>query len=1034
MRNPFEFCIATWFVIISMLCVTTSSLWADSQTRVFQDDFGTVELFIEYYKPSNTNHWAVRDDVLVGFGGVDVNTPVPENCRVELDVCLRKDMNKDGFSGLRLGGVNFLIRPDGLWYAYRVEGVEKAIGQMSRMDMTYGKFYRLAVTRKVVDNGFVFTWDVDGKRIAEFTQMSKIQGQASQLTLVAHRIESQFDNLAIHQIIAGHISPNTILNSSFEYVWDGLPAYWKNYNTREVSREFGSHDVFWQMNRLDATQAHSGKQSLRIQTNDQVTRNGFSSHNSPVSMGHPFTFSIWLKADQPNIPATLIVWETYGKHTRKPIVVGTQWQRFSLTVDDPKKTTARGGLQLKTPAVIWADDAQMQVGSIPTDYEPASGDVVFTQDEQPNLQPTRSYALAQGKPTFDGNIGDDWRNALVLDDFRIAGPDMKPSREKTVARLLADEDYLYIGYTCYTQAQKLKVISGDTLKLFAGDCADFFIDTAGTRMDSYHFGVNPDGGKKAIGRNGNLAWQPDWQVRTSRHADRWEAEIRIPFESLDIFSRKWTFNLGRNNSHANEVSCTARVGANAFAMLSQFDTLTLPALSKLNVASSETAMEQFFEPMVYTQRSYYMSEAQAMIIVNLPSATVLQLDLNASDGKTLWSEKMQVKAGKNRLAIPIEEIEDGRFTVQVSDSHNGVLGKTVLIKRSPHANAVQVDHDRNCLLVEGKPYLPVAPLTDLRRVNLPDIRSQIKYTIQYYADAGFKTLMLGGKPQHASEVREVLDHAHGLGIKVVMWPWGRAGWQVSQKFVEALQDHPAILAWLAVDEPELWAQEQDVIQTINHFREQDPYHPIFMNNSRMGVPSRYAGLNTDLLSIDDYLTNRVGRTVADTLESIKMMCDVSQQTRKPSFAFHSGNNLHNHYREPFANEQIAQTYGGIIYGMAGCWYFLGMPSTREHWQAYKQVNQELLSLTDVIFSSDQVMAIKSTDDSVLTMTRKYAGRTYLITVNIADRPVLANFQLPGGNASAKVLFEDRSLTVKNGILQDTYEALQRHVYVLEANR
>ena len=106
--------------------------------------------------------------------------------------------------------------------------------------------------------------------------------KASQLTLVAHRIESQFDNLAIHQIIAGHISPNTILNSSFEYVWDGLPAYWKNYNTREVSREFGSHDVFWQMNRLDATQAHSGKQSLRIQTNDQVTRNGFSSHNSPV--------------------------------------------------------------------------------------------------------------------------------------------------------------------------------------------------------------------------------------------------------------------------------------------------------------------------------------------------------------------------------------------------------------------------------------------------------------------------------------------------------------------------------------------------------------------------------------------------------------------------------------------------------------------------------------------------------------------------------------------------------------------------------
>ncbi|MFG0247995.1 MAG: hypothetical protein ACF8OB_03840, partial [Phycisphaeraceae bacterium JB051] len=812
-------------------------------------------MFIEYYKPSNTNHWAVRDDVLVGFGGVDVNAPLPENCQVALDVCLLKDMNKGGFSGMRLGGVNFLVRPDGLWYAYRVEGVKKAIGQMSRMDIAYDKSYRMLVTRKAVDNGFVFTWDVDGKRIAQFTEMSTIHGEQNKLTMVAHRIESQFDNLGIHQIVAGHISPNTILNSSFEYVWDGMPAYWKNHNTREVSRDFGSHEMFWQMNRLDTTQAHSGKQSLRIQTNDQVTSNGFYAHNSAVSMGHPCTFSIWLKADRPNVHATLVVWETYGKHHREKITVGTQWQRFSITIDDPKKTTARGGLAVNSPAVIWADDAQMQVGTTPTDYEPASGDVIFTHEEQPNAEPTKSYTLAKGTPTFDGQIGDDWTSALVLNDFRIAGPDMKTPREKTVARMLADRDYLYIGYSCFTQAQKLKVISGDTLKLFAGDCADFFIDTAGQRKDSYHFGVNPEGGKRAIGRNGNLSWQPDWQVKTSRHSDRWEAEIRIPFKSLEIYSHKWTFNLGRNNSHANEVSCSARVGTNAFATLSQFDAVTLPDDAKLNVVSADVDTMQFSEPAVYSQRSYYMSESQAVVIVNSHTADRLSLELKAEDGKAIWSGKMQVKAGKNRLAIPLDGINVGRYALQVCDNQNKVLGKTALIKRPSKANAVQVDHDRNCLLVDGQPYMPVAPLTGLRRVDIPSNKAKILHTIQYYADAGFRTLMIGTKAEHASDVRDVLDHAHGLGIKVVLWPWGRSSWQQSKPFIEALQDHPAILTWLAVDEPELWAQEQDVIQIINHFREQDPYHPSFMNNSRMGVPSRYAGLNTDLLSIDDYLTN-----------------------------------------------------------------------------------------------------------------------------------------------------------------------------------
>ena len=68
--------------------------------------------------------------------------------------------------------------------------------------------------------------------------------------------------------------------------------------------------------------------------------------------------------------------------------------------------------------------------------------------------------------------------------------------------------------------------------------------------------------------------------------------------------------------------------------------------------------------------------------------------------------------------------------------------------------------------------------------------------------------------------------------------------------------------------------------------------------------------------------------------------------------------------------------------------------------------------------------------AILYTVRKWKGDLYIISVNEAKRPVSARFRLSGlsGAETAEVLFENRSVTLRNGVLEDVYPKYARHVY------
>ena len=139
----------------------------------------------------------------------------------------------------------------------------------------------------------------------------------------------------------------------------------------------------------------------------------------------------------------------------------------------------------------------------------------------------------------------------------------------------------------------------------------------------------------------------------------------------------------------------------------------------------------------------------------------------------------------------------------------------------------------------------------------------------------------------------------------------------------------------------------------------------------MGIPSRFAGLPGDIISIDEYLTNREGRKVRKIIDQVEGMVAAAAPTHRPVWMFLVGNNLYNHTREPT------------------------LPN-----RSPKLMEPQLPVLP-----------------------------VYLLSVNLDTQPVTADFSFPGiQSVGGVVLFEDRRAAILDGKMQEDFAPHQRHVY------
>lgn len=177
-----------------------------------------------------------------------------------------------------------------------------------------------------------------------------------------------------------------------------------------------------------------------------------------------------------------------------------------------------------------------------------------------------SIHKARGPIHLDGKLDEpDWQEADVAKDFFLNYPvDTINAEFQTEARVTFDDHMFYVSFVCYDDGtpniiQSLRrdfdFDNNDNMGLFLGPYND--------GINGFYFlvtpmGVQSEGTIAAAGADDmsyNDTWDNKWYSKVVRSADRWTAELAIPFKSFRYKSEpEWNITFLRYDLKRNRTS------------------------------------------------------------------------------------------------------------------------------------------------------------------------------------------------------------------------------------------------------------------------------------------------------------------------------------------------------------------------------------------------------------------------------------------------------------------------------------------------
>ncbi|MEO6317035.1 MAG: DUF5916 domain-containing protein [Chitinophagaceae bacterium] len=168
-----------------------------------------------------------------------------------------------------------------------------------------------------------------------------------------------------------------------------------------------------------------------------------------------------------------------------------------------------------------------------------------------------------GAIKIDGELDEaTWQQAEKTSPFWRKFPsDHVLPKKQTEVKVSYDDTFIYFAFTAYDSG--VRVIQ--SLKRDGGhdenDAVGIMLDPINQRTSGFYFVVNPFNAQSDDQLNGGsgeltLSWDNKWYSATRRYADRWTAEIAIPFKTLRYTQDRltWGINFLRSDLTSNEYS------------------------------------------------------------------------------------------------------------------------------------------------------------------------------------------------------------------------------------------------------------------------------------------------------------------------------------------------------------------------------------------------------------------------------------------------------------------------------------------------
>lgn len=159
-------------------------------------------------------------------------------------------------------------------------------------------------------------------------------------------------------------------------------------------------------------------------------------------------------------------------------------------------------------------------------------------------------------PVIDGILDDEvWKNAPSVSDFIQFEPDKgKPASVRTVAKILYDNDYIYVAFLCYDpEPEKIELETRRDRLMMGVDSVTVDLDTFNDDRTMYYFrtnqlGVQHDGRVTDNGLIADTNWDGIWKSAGARIEEGWSAEMAISFTAVKFQSgknRTWGIQFSR---------------------------------------------------------------------------------------------------------------------------------------------------------------------------------------------------------------------------------------------------------------------------------------------------------------------------------------------------------------------------------------------------------------------------------------------------------------------------------------------------------
>lgn len=411
----------------------------------------------------------------------------------------------------------------------------------------------------------------------------------------------------------------------------------------------------------------------------------------------------------------------------------------------------------------------------------------------------------------------------------------------------------------------------------------------------------------------------------------------------------------------------------------------------------------------------------------------------------------------------------GKYTVTVrssgSEGSSGTLSETIRILAPPEkGNSVRLGKGR-IVYLNGKPFFPRGFLCgDNRKAQLFAEMSEAGYNVIH-----FYTL----NQMKPDVMRFVLDEAQKHNLKVFCYPYSRVSissfgfrpvrsrvrgpelppeaWKWMKEMVDEVKGHPAFLGWYLSDEPKGAAFCAELRNVYRFLREHDPHHPVInLDMTAEGCIDKCEGY-ADIQILDMYphplKSGSWLRSVSSVLHSMKLVHDgvaphgawFCPEAFKPGSA---------DYRSVNYREIRCLVFGSIVNGATGIVpYKIGEPNAGYHRKDGKSseksgifespdmhlgylkgIGPELKALEPVLLEPER-LTVETGSKYIIAMRKKHNNKEFIVAVNTMPDELKADFSgsgLPDGEY--RVLGENRTVTVKDGKLNDSFPGYMTHIY------